>query len=189
MSRLYIDLTRLDFRQIEKIVHHLGKLGSRPLNVSDLLILFLGKISVRAIQQNPAQRQNGIQRCSELVGKVGKKAGLQIRLRRCEPLCCPGCRKAGKQSLAGCHAVPVKSSSVASAPTSTIADSSSEACASKLRSSIKSRRRIPPLMSCNHSCKTDTRFFRITVNKSFLSILPWDNSIHLPFRSPGFLLS
>src|SRR5262249_4262160 len=75
---LDLDLSGLDLRQIQKIVHQVQQVLRRAADVAALAFLLGLEVAVDAIEQQSRQRQYRVQRRSELVTHVRKEARLEV---------------------------------------------------------------------------------------------------------------
>ncbi len=71
-------LACLDLGQIEQIIHQFGQVLRRLANEADLRLLLAGQLAVAAIQQQPRQRQDRIQRRAEFVAHVRQELRFQF---------------------------------------------------------------------------------------------------------------
>ena len=76
--RLGFHFAGFHFGQVQKIVHQVQQIARGSADVFGLLLLLGRQFAVRAIQQQAAQRQNGVQRRAELVAHIGQKPRLQF---------------------------------------------------------------------------------------------------------------
>jgi hypothetical protein len=73
------DAARLDFCQVEQVIHHFTQLAGRTSDEAHLLALFVCQRPIHFVDQQPGHAQDGTQWGAKLVTHVRKEAALQLR--------------------------------------------------------------------------------------------------------------